>query len=62
MIQIQQTLAETQRSISQSVEQLTGVQTQLGENLACTNAAVERLDRLMDYLIKQDGERSNGNP
>ena len=30
---------------------------QLAEQQASSNAAVERLDRILDYLIRRDGER-----
>jgi hypothetical protein len=30
----------------------------LADNLASTNAALERMERVVDYLIKRDGEIS----
>ncbi len=53
LTQSQQMLAQTQYRITESAEQSTGVQAQLAENLASTYAAVERLDRLMDFVFKQ---------
>ncbi|MEC4817458.1 MAG: hypothetical protein SAK29_29940 [Scytonema sp. PMC 1069.18] len=53
----QQILVESQRTAFQSMERLTVVQEQLAEQQASTNAAVERLDRILDYLIRRDGER-----
>ncbi|MUG95462.1 hypothetical protein F7734_25100 [Scytonema sp. UIC 10036] len=53
----QQSLVESQRSLLQSMERLTVVEQQLPEQQVSTNASVERLDRILDYLIRRDGER-----
>jgi hypothetical protein len=53
LTQSQQMLAQTQYRITESAEQSTDVQAQLAANLASTHAAVERLDRLMDFVFSQ---------
>jgi hypothetical protein len=53
LTQAQQMLAQTQYRITESAAQSTNVQAQLAANLASTHAAVERLDRLMDFVLKQ---------
>jgi septal ring factor EnvC (AmiA/AmiB activator) len=53
LIQAQQMLAQTQYRVTESAEVSTGLQAQLADNLASTNAAVERLDRLMDFVFRQ---------
>jgi methyl-accepting chemotaxis protein len=57
IVQSMDSLSDNQLNIAQSLEKLVNVQAQLAEHMACTNAATERLDRLMDYLIGRDGER-----
>lgn len=52
-------LIDSQHSLSQSMERLTSVQERIAEQQAFTNAAVERLDRILDYLIRRDGDRHN---
>ncbi|MBR8838712.1 MAG: hypothetical protein DSM106950_33095 [Stigonema ocellatum SAG 48.90 = DSM 106950] len=55
MVTSQQALIESQRSLSQSMVRLITVQEQLAEQQSSSNAAVERLDRILDYLIRRDG-------
>ena len=64
LVNSQQRLTETQLGMTQSMERMSEiqermaqVQERLAHNLASSDAAVERLDRLVDYLIRQDGER-----
>jgi DNA repair exonuclease SbcCD ATPase subunit len=71
LIESQRQMLETQRSMLASIERLANSQEQLansqerliniqGENserLASIGAAVERLDAILDYLIRRDSER-----
>jgi chromosome segregation ATPase len=57
LIDSQRTLTDSQQSLAQSMERLVAIQEQLAQQQASTNAAVERLDRILDYLIRRDGER-----
>jgi DNA anti-recombination protein RmuC len=47
-------LAEFQVQLAQIVERLTHTVERLDSDLLSTNAAVERLDRLMDYLMRPE--------
>lgn len=64
MTHSQGSIAEAQRALTHNLEQLTGIhgqliknQEQLNSHIASTNAAVERLERVLDYLLRRDGER-----
>ncbi len=59
MSQYQPELTGAQAEIAHSVARLTQSITQMQEVLASTTAAVERLDRLVDYLIRRDRERGS---
>ncbi|GAB1539519.1 hypothetical protein NUACC21_21860 [Scytonema sp. NUACC21] len=50
-------LAQNTGQLAQNMERLTAIQQQLTEQQASTNAAVERLDRILDYLLRRDSER-----
>ncbi len=55
-------LAEIHSQQSQVMQKLTDGLGKLADNLASTNAALERMERVVDYLMKRDGEisRSDG--
>lgn len=58
LIDNQRTLIESQRSLAESMEQMTStVIPRMRENQASTGAAIERLDRILDYLIRRDQDR-----
>lgn len=68
IIEAQALLTENQASLANSIRQLADSQMQMTrviENiqnqLDSTRAAVERLDCIMDYLMKRDGERDKDN-
>ena len=58
----QQNILETQTTLARTIEQLTQQQgqliqqqTQLVTNQAETRAAIEKIDRVLDYLMRRDG-------
>ena len=53
----QQTILETQATLARTAEQLTQQQEQLINNQAETRAAIEKIDRVLDYLMRRDGNR-----
>jgi predicted transcriptional regulator len=53
----QRQMLETQRSMMESIERLANVQVETSERLASIGAAVERLDAILDYLIRRYSER-----
>ena len=55
LIENQRALLESQQSLTESMGQLAStVIPQLQENQASTGAAIERLDRILDYLLRRD--------
>lgn len=55
LIENQRTLLESQQSLAESMGQLTSnIIPKLQENQASTGAAIERLDRILDYLLRQE--------
>lgn len=54
MSQYQPEITRAQAEIAHSVAQLTQSITYMRDVLASTTAAVERLDRLVDYLLRQE--------
>lgn len=60
----QQAVIETQRTTLEAVDRLTNTvedyAVRSSQEIASLTAAVERLDRIVDYLIRRDSER-NGN-
>jgi hypothetical protein len=58
-IQNQADLANSMRQIMESQAQITQVVKMMGEQLASNRAAIDRLDCIMDYLIRRDGERTS---
>jgi chromosome segregation ATPase len=58
LIENQRALLESQQSLAESVGQLTNtIIPRLQENQASTGAAIERLDRVLDYLLRQGSVR-----
>lgn len=57
LTQHQPEVTTAQAEIAHSVAQLTRTVLQLRDMVVSTNAAVERLDQLMDYLLQRDLER-----
>ncbi len=58
LIENQRALLESQQSLAESMGQLTStIIPRLQENQASTGAAIERLDRILDYLIRQNPRR-----
>jgi uncharacterized protein YoxC len=58
LIENQQALLESQQSLAASMGQLAStVIPRLQENQASTGAAIERLDRILDYLLRHDAVR-----
>ncbi len=55
----QQTILETQATLARTAEQLTQQQEQLINNQAETRAAIEKIDRVLDYLMRRDGDRGS---
>ncbi|MGK7897706.1 MAG: hypothetical protein AB4372_29840 [Xenococcus sp. (in: cyanobacteria)] len=60
----QQSILETQTTLARTIEQVTQQQAQLIEqqaqlitNQAETRAAIEKIDRVLDYLMRRDGDR-----
>ena len=53
----QQNILETQTTLARTIEQLTQQQAQLITNQAETRAAIEKIDRVLDYLMKRDRDR-----
>ncbi len=56
MSQYQPEITKAQADIAHSIAQLTQSISQMRDMLASTTAAVERLDRLVDYLIRRERE------
>lgn len=52
-------MSQSSQQLLESITHLDRMRAQLTDNLGSTNAAVERLDRLVDYLIRRDGERKD---
>lgn len=61
LTQSQSNFAEMISQVVLAQAQMTEIVANLKENLNSAQAAVERLDRLMDYLIRRDGEREREN-
>ena len=59
LTQHQPEVTTAQAEIAHSVAQLTRTVLQLRDMVVSTNAAVERLDQLMDYLLQRDLERDS---
>ena len=57
-IQNQADLAGSMRQMMDSQAQLTQVIKMMGEQLASNRAAIDRIECVMDYLMKKDGERT----
>lgn len=57
-IENQADLTQSMRDLMTSQVELTQVLKSMGEQLASHKAALERLDCIMDYLIRRDGERT----
>ncbi len=55
----QQTILDTQATLARTAEQLTQQQEQLINNQAETRAAIEKIDRVLDYLMRRDGDRGS---
>jgi phage-related tail protein len=62
--QNQRTMASTLERVMQSMEKMMGAQehlvksmTDVYRSMSSTNAALERMDRVLDYLMRRDGER-----
>ena len=57
LVESQRQIIENQRAMMDSIERLANVQAETSERLASLGAAVERLDAILDYLIRRDSER-----
>ena len=57
LVESQRQIIENQRAMMDSIERLANVQAETSERLASLGAAVERLDAILDYLIRRDAER-----
>ncbi len=64
LFQVQEMIAQSHANLTNVVQRMTDAQMQLTQiaerfeaRLSSTTAAVERLDRIIDYLIRRDGER-----
>ncbi|MGK7933600.1 MAG: hypothetical protein AB4041_19510 [Microcystaceae cyanobacterium] len=57
-IQNQADLAHSMRQMMESQAQLTQVIKMMGEQIASNRAAIDRIECVMDYLMRQDGERT----
>ncbi len=55
ILETQTTLARTIEQLTQQQEQLIQQQAQLVTNQAETKAAIEKIDRVLDYLMRRDG-------
>ena len=72
LIEAQKSSLEREKMITRQIERLVDIHSQqsqvmqkltdglgrLADNLASTNAALERIERVVDYLMKRDGEIS----
>lgn len=53
---VMERMANSQAGLSDSQSGLTKILERLEASIASTNAAVERLERIVDYLLKRDQE------
>jgi len=60
LVSSHQQLIDNQKSFVDTAEQGTQIQGKLMDTINSTGAAVERLDRLMDYLIMRAGNSDAG--
>lgn len=49
-------LQESQQQLQESQQQMQQNYQQLQENQRSTTAAIERMDRILDYLVRQEGQ------
>jgi len=73
LIEAQKSSLEREKMITRQLERLADIHSQqaevmqkladslgkLTDNLASANAAIERIERVVDYLMKRDGEKTN---
>lgn len=70
LVRTQETITQTQSNLADAVKQLADSQLQLTrfverleDSLKTANAAIDRLDRLMDYVLRESGpKRSDRSP
>lgn len=52
-----QSLSEHLKAFATSMEQISQIQMQMADNQSSLRAAIERIERVLDYLLRRDGER-----